>query len=193
MKKLEPARTVMTAEELYHVPSELPGVGDRFYELDQGVLLVREPGGYYHSNIGHELAMHLGSYAKRHKLGVVVGADMGFVLQRDPDTVLSPDVAFIDVTRIPTGDAESKYLEGAPDLAVEIVSPSDRLAALDRKMRKYLDAGTRLGWVVNKQRETVTLYRKDTIPRVLTVDHYLSGEDVIPGFRMAIRELYRGA
>jgi len=181
---------MLDAEALYHLPAVLPGVGSRFYELDRGTLCVREPGGLYHGSAGVKISAALLHYVEVRRLGVVVGADVGFVLQRNPDTVLSPDVAFIRTDRVPTAHAALRFFEGAPDLAVEVMSPSDRWPAVAAKASRYLQAGSRLVWVVDPPRRTVTVYRPDTAACVLNGGETLEGREVIPGFRMLVDAVF---
>lgn len=189
--KVMRAKRLMTAEELYHLPKSEPGRSDQFYELDRGVLIIREPGCLYHSVMGGTLFAALHYHARHHHLGIVFGPDLGCVLRRDPDTVQSPDVAFIRTDRIPTGDDRLKFFEGSPDLAVEVISPSDRLTKVDKKVRSFLEFGSRIVWVVNPRNQTITVHKPNTIPYVLAVGTELDGEDVVPGFKISVAEVFR--
>jgi len=181
----------ISAEALYDLPRELPGVGARFYELNHGELLVREPGGVYHSSTGSRLLARLLDHVEQHQLGLVVGADVGFVLHRNPDTVRSPDVAFIRAARIPSDDVIHLFFEGAPDLAVEVLSPSDRRSKIHAKTLQYLDAGTSLVWILDPKLRQVTVHQRETIPLTLRDGDKLDGGSVIPDLQISVGSLFR--
>ena len=134
---------LMTADELLR--ANLP---DRRVELIRGVLVVREPAGGRHGRVAAELARLIGTHVHDHHLGVVYGAETGFTLTRGPDTVRAPDVAFLQRDRVPTPEPGG-FLPLAPDLAVEILSPDDRPGETLAKVGYWLEAGTRLIWVVD--------------------------------------------
>ena len=126
---------------------------------------------------------------KDHGLGTVLGAETGFTLSRDPDTVRVPDIAFIRRDRLPVELPEG-YWPAAPDLAVEVVSPNDTIREVDEKAKAWLAAGTMMVWVVNPAWHTVTVYRSATDIKTLTEDDELTGDDVLPGFRCRIAEIF---
>jgi Uma2 family endonuclease len=119
----------------------------------------------------------------------VFGADTGFILSRAPDTVRAPDIAFVAEGRFETG-LPFGYVPFAPDLAVEIVSPSNTASELQAKVLEYLEAGTRLVWVIDPRRETVMVYRSRDDIRILGRDDELDAADVLPGFKLALSELF---
>jgi Uma2 family endonuclease len=125
----------------------------------------------------------------QHKLGLTVGAETGFILRRRPDTVRGADVAFVSKARLPDPLPKS-YFPGAPDLAVEVVSPDDRYKDVERKAKAYVDAGSKLVWVVDPRRRTVTIHRSQSDLVVLPEDEDLEAGDVIPGFRCSVAELF---
>lgn len=175
----------MTAEELIMLPR-----GRMCYELVRGELIEMSPAGHKHGRIVVNLTVPLGYYVKAHNLGAAYGAETGFKLASNPDTVRAPDVAFVSrEQRERVGDPEG-YWPGAPDLAVEILSPGDRVSAVKQKVKEYLEAGGRLVWVVSQKLRNVTVYRSLTDIRVLTENDTLDGEDVIPGFRLAVKEIF---
>lgn len=181
----------MTAEDLYDIPNHVPPLGDRSYELEYGALRVREPGGFYHSAVGIRIAMRLARYAEEQELGVVLGADTGFIVQRDPDSVLAPQVSFVGTPRVPDDETmRRQFFEGAPDLAVEIVSADDRRVDVDRKARRWLGAGAYLVWILDARTRSVTVYRPDVVPYTLDVTETLHGGEVVPGFRVPVAELF---
>jgi Uma2 family endonuclease len=176
---------VMTSGEL----AEIEDDGQRRYELLRGELLEMGPTGDEHGAIQFELARRLGNYIVEHQLGRGYGAETGFLLARDPDTVLAPDITFVRADRLPA-ERQGPYLALAPDLVVEIVSPSDRLSRVNDKMLTYLDAGVRLVWIVDPQRQIVTTYAADGTVRVLRDADELDGGDVLPGFRLPVADIF---
>jgi len=176
---------LMTAEDLWNLPDD----GNRS-ELIRGELRTMAPAGFEHGDIGSEIVSRLRQHAKAHGLGTVVGADTGFVLARDPDTVRSPDAAFVNQGRVGAVGVTKKFFPGAPDLAVEVVSPSDTLIEVEEKVNEWLSAGTRIVWVVNPKRRTVTIHKAGPQVQVLAETDPLSGEDVVPGFACGVGELF---
>lgn len=175
----------VTAEELL----QMSGDGVR-RELVRGELRTMSPSGGQHGAIGMNLGAPLTQHVRSRDLGVVFGAETGFLVGRDPDTVRAPDLAFVPKKHIPAGGVPVSFWDGAPDLVVEVVSPSDRVNEVDEKVRDWLDAGTRLVWVVNPRPRTVTVYRADVKPSVLIEGDTLDGADVVPGFRLPVAEIF---
>ncbi len=175
----------MTADELLALPKR-----NTLYELVDGELRSMVPAGGQHSAIHARLAVVLGSYVAERRLGVLFGADTGFILRRDPDTVRSPDLAFVRADRIPRGGPDPKYVAGAPDLAVEVLSPSDSVAGCEEKLASFFAAGCRLAWMIDPARDTLAVYVPPVTPaRVLGLDDVLDGRDVVPGFSACARDL----
>jgi Uma2 family endonuclease len=180
----ETAKRLLTAEELYEHPDD-----DMRRELVRGELRVSEPPGWGHGNIATRVIVRLGAYVEAHGLGYVTG-EAGYVLERGPDTVRGPDAAFIRWDRRPGPDVEHRYFEGAPDLAVEIVSPSDRAGEIAETVEGYLAKGTRAVWVVYPTRRQVVVYTPDGAARTLRESDRLDGGDVVPGFSCPVAELF---
>lgn len=143
-----------------------------------------------HGKVAIELATPLAMHVEAIGLGVVLAAGTGFLIQRNPDTVRAPDVAFVAKSRIPSGGIPEKFIPFAPDLVAEVVSPGDTLIEVEEKVQDWLDAGVRLVWVVNPKRRTVTIHRPGADPRVLRESDLLSGEDVVADFSLRIAELF---
>lgn len=181
----EQHRSEMTAEELFNLPDD----GWR-YELIRGELRRMPPTGIQHGQIASLLTQLLTAYVRTHNLGVVCTAEAGFRLAQHPDVVRAPDVAFIARERIPAEGVPAGYWPGAPDLAAEIVSPSDRFDDVVEKVAEYVAAGTRLVWVVHPRTQTVMVYRASGEVRLLRGHEELSGEDVIPGFTCPVSALF---
>ncbi|MCW5851838.1 MAG: Uma2 family endonuclease [Anaerolineae bacterium] len=163
--------------------------GDSHYELAQGRLVVTGLTGGEHGALIVEVGAALRAYVAHRQLGVVL-LRTGYCLARNPDTVRSPDVSFLRQERIPASGLPRGYIDGPPDLAVEIVSPGDRAEDIEAKVQDYLAYGTRLIWVVQPRTRTVTVYYPDGQARVLRGEDRLNGEDVVPGFTLALADLW---
>jgi Uma2 family endonuclease len=152
------------------------------------VLIVREPPGAMHGRVAMDLGIALGMYAKQAGAGKVYAAETGFKLAQDPDTVRAPDVAFVARDRLPPADLTA-YAPLAPDLVVEVVSPSDRPGEVLAKVADWLNAGTRLVWVVDPLRRQARVYRQDGSVTLLNATDALEGEDVLPGFSCQLESI----
>lgn len=180
----EPQRRPLTAEDLYDLPLD-----DVRAELVGGELVCEPPAGFEHGVRAAGIGYHLLRFIEDHPIGVVCGAETGFVLFRNPDTVRAPDAAFVTRERAECFVDREKYFEGAPDLAAEVVSPGDFRREVAEKIRDYLAAGTRLVWVIDPRRRTVTVHRPGADPRVLGPDDLLEGGDLLPGFALPVSRL----
>lgn len=177
---------LLTAEDLEAMPS-----ADQQYELVRGELKPMSPAGTRHSTIAVRFASRLVSHVDSNNLGLVIGADGGFVVSRSPDVVLVPDVGFIRAARLtPEIDLE-RFFRGAPDLAVEVVSPSDRLSDVAAKARQYLAVGTLAVWFLAPAGRTVIGYGTNDWVQTLAEPDELDGGDVVPGFRIRVWEIFR--
>lgn len=179
----EKEKRLLTAEDLWHMPRD-----GRRYELVKGELVEMTPVGPRHGAIARRLAGQLGDFADAHQLGETM-VETGFCLECRPDTVRAPDVSFLSRERMPPEDHEG-FVPGAPDLAVEIISPSERDTDVQAKVMDYLTHNTRLVWVVRPHQRTVTVYRPDGTARVLRQTDTLEGEDVVPGFALLLEKLF---
>ena len=173
----------MTAEELLltHLP-------DKRVELVRGVLVVREPTGFRHGAVSARLTRLLADHVDAHRLGCVLTAQTGFQLATAPDTVRGPDVAFVSHERLPDPEPAG-YAALAPDLVVEVLSPGDRPGETLAKVADWVNAGTRLVWVVDPVRRQTHVYRQDGSEALMAEDRALDGEDVVPGFSCALKEI----
>ena len=174
---------ITTAEQLFEAPDLGP------CELVRGELIMVSPPGYAHGSIEARIARALANFVEANELGDVLAGEPGFIIARDPDTVRAPDVAFVRADRIPTGDS-TRYFEGAPDLAVEVLSPNDRASEVNAKVCDWLDAGCRMVWVVDPATKTVSVYRSRTKIVVLGLSDTLDGGEVLPGFSLALAEVF---
>jgi Uma2 family endonuclease len=178
--------TLMTAGEL----GQLPDGGVHRYELVKGVLVTMAPPGFGHGGTAFRLGHLMQLAIDQRGLGGEVVVESGFQLEEDPDTVRGLDVAYVARERLPATDARDGYYRGAPDLAVEVVSPHDTATEVLEKVQEYLTAGSRLVWVVDARTRTVTVYRPDGSAQVLRETDTLSGEAVLPGFAPPVREIF---
>ena len=174
-----------TASELFGMPDD----GFR-YELVKGELRKMSPSGSEHGAVIVNITVLLAQYVKSNKLGVCFGAETGFKIESDPDTVRAPDVAFIRRERIPASGITKKFWPGAPDLAVEVLSPGDTRAEVDEKVEDWLQTGARAVWVINPKRRGVSVYRPTTDVTRLSEDDELDGGEVVPGFRCKVSEIF---
>lgn len=176
---------IMTADELFEMEKD-----EYRYELIQGRLICTAPTGGDHSLIGLGFGARLWLHVREGGYGNAYGSDAGFIFARDPDTVLSPDAAFLRHDRVPTPEEHSRFLPVVPDLTVEVISPSDRLVQVREKAEYYIEAGVRLVWVINPRNRTVIVYSPDSPPHTLNQDDELDGGDVLPDFRLAVSEIF---
>ena len=157
-------------------------------ELVRGTLIVREPPGTGHGARAARLTLRVGAFVERHDLGQVFAQDTGFKIERDPDTVRAPDVAFVARERLAHIPDEG-YAELAPDWVAEILSPSDRPGEVLEKVGQWLSAGVRVVWVLDQVRGDARIYRADGTVSTVEPDGELNGEDVLPGFRCPLRDI----
>lgn len=176
---------LMTAEELWRMPDD----GMR-HELVRGELRTMPPSGFEHGEFTGEFDTSLRSHVRASRLGRVVAGETGFKLTQDPDTVRAPDIAFVSNERLAGLGRVRGYFPGAPDLAVEVISPHDLYTEVEEKIAEWLEHGTRMVCVVNPRRRSVAVHRPGQPVRTLGMDDVLDGEDVVPGWRLSVRDLF---
>lgn len=168
---------------------KMPDDGFR-YELVRGILKKMSPSGKKHGKVAVKITTPLAQFVQEHHLGEIYAAETGFRIASDPDTVRAPDVSYVSSRRVAEiGDIDG-FLPGAPDLAVEVVSPGDSYTEVEEKVFGWLDAGTRMVVVANPRKKTVAVYRSRTQIKVLTETDTLTGEDVIPGWALPLAGLF---
>jgi Uma2 family endonuclease len=179
------ATNLLTAEDLLNLRDD----GYR-YELEWGVLRRMPPPSVRHGRIMSRVCFHMEAYADESGAGVVF-ANGGVIVEQGPDVVRGPDVAFVTTSRLPPDWDFSGYLPFGPDLAIEIISPSEEQHDIEKKIAEYFAAGTRLVWLFDPETRTVTARRPDGSARVDVEGEEVDGEDVLPGFRLAVAEIFR--
>ena len=176
---------LLTADDLLALHSK--GVKG---ELIRGVLCETVSTGIEHGEIGRNFAGEIRSFVKPRRLGRVATSDSGIRLERNPDTVREPDVAFISAGRLPLGTRVTGYSEVPPDLVVEIASPSNSNREMHDKAKMWLHHGVRMVWVADPDTRTVDVYLQDGPTITLTEEDTLDGGPVLPGFTLPVREVF---
>jgi Uma2 family endonuclease len=180
---------LMTADELLTMP-HCDGKNDYRFELIRGELKKMSPTGGTHGILCAELAIALGIFLKSTHLGLVFGAETGFLVEHNPDTVVGADAAFVSHERLKDVENIDKFLPFAPDLAVEVLSPGNTVQEIDEKIAFYFAAGSRAVWVFNPKRRTVAVYSSPLEVRILGEQETLDGGDVLPGFTLELAKLF---
>ena len=157
------------------------------HELVQGELLVTPPPKHSHSALVSELVITLGQFVRQHNLGRVYTSETGFILAAEPPTVRVPDVSFVRRDRMPPKSQED-YIHGAPDLAIEVVSPSEPAQQLKRKLVQYFEAGCQEAWVVFPEDRETQVFRSSTSFVVIPAEHPLT-TPLLPGLQLRLSEL----
>lgn len=175
-----------TATELV-TAEHLSAMGSGRRELIRGEVIEMTPAGGWHGAVAFEIGRRVANFAVEHRLGWVYAAETGFLLERNPTTVRAPDVGFVMRERVVETDA---YFPGAPDLAVEVLSPTDTFSEVTEKVEMWLAHGTRQVWVVDSRRRRVKVYRGDRTVTDLAEEDTLDGADLLPGFRLPVRDCF---
>ncbi len=175
----------LTADELMDLPDD----GFR-YELVRGELIRKMATGVEQALIVDNCYWSLSGYARRHNLGRALPSDLGYRLENAPDVVRIPDLAFVRRERIDAVGVIREYFPGAPDMAIEVISPNDRYAEVESKLQDYFRAGTLMVILLESRTRTAKVYRSLTDVTVLTEADTLDGGDVVPGWRMPIADIF---
>jgi Uma2 family endonuclease len=176
---------LITAEQLYQMPAD----GFR-YELVRGELKKMTPSGFTHGKVVVKLTAPLAFHVEANALGVVLGAETGFKIAGNPDTVRAPDIAFIKQDRLRELGSTEKFWPVAPELAVEVLSPGDTVYEIEEKVAAWLAAGSAMVWVLNPRLRTIHVHRPNSPTRTLNENDSLEGHEVIPGFRIKVAEIF---
>jgi|SRR5215203_5729762 len=176
---------LVTAEDIAAMGSDTP------YELIEGVLHEVSPSWIMPSIIAQTISGWLAPFVRERRLGFISGEEGGFLLRRDPDTVVAPDLAFVAKQRIPKDYDFRSFFPGPPDLAVEVVSFSDTSADVLRKLAVYAAADTPVVWVIYPTQKAVTIHALGEPPRTFGEQDVLKGGEVLPGFELSVSEIFR--
>ena len=178
----------MTADEFYRWVN-LPENRELHVELERGAVIEMPPPGKYHGFVCGNIAGILRNYAVKRARGYVCTNDAGLIVERDPDTVRGPDVTFYDDNQ--TADTmDRQFAERPPVLAVEVMSPNDRLNRTLLRISQMLELGVRMVWVVDPETRDVSVYRRGAAHRLVATDQELTGEDVLTEFRCRVSEFF---
>jgi len=161
---------------------------DGLWELIDGAPIAVTPSAGLSSMIASRIAGHVFVYLGRHPIGHQFSSDAGFVLFADQPTVRSPDFAVVLRTRLP--EVPASFVPIPPDLAVEVLSPTDRLSEALSKIAMYLEAGIPLVWLIDPVNRTATIFQQDKVPVTIGADGVLDGEEVLPGFTLSLATLF---
>ena len=165
----------------------LPKNGHK-YELLDGEL-TQSPAFANHGTICVRLILLLGEFVQARSLGAIYDSGTGFRL--GPKLLLSPDVSFVSNARLKQLlVAPDKFLHGAPDLVVEVLSPSDRMAQINRKLEHFFEHGTKLAWLVNWRKAQIHIYTADSIEALTAPTDVLTGGTVLPGFKCKLNRIF---
>lgn len=181
----------ISADEFWEIVQRSEYEGVRL-ELIEGVIHQMAGGtGGDHGEITHQCARLVGNFVADHRLGRMTAAETCYILYKNPngkDTVRCPDIGFITLERAP-GPLASGYVPFAPDLAVEVISPGNEAAEIHNKVLDYLRYGTRLVWVIYPDSQTLVVHTSSG-SKILMLDDTLDGADVLPGFKLAVRDIF---
>jgi Uma2 family endonuclease len=177
----------MVATRPLTIPEFQAEAREGLWELIDGEPIAVTPSSDRSSWIATEVAYYIRVYLHDNPIGRVFGADAGFILFADRNTVRAPDAAFVRLERLP--ELTGAFVPIPPDLAVEVLSPSDRLADALSKVTMYLQAGVPLVWLIDPIRRTATIFRQESSPATIGVDGVLDGDEVLPGFTLPLTRL----
>lgn len=190
MTKQLSATPTLSAQEPLLTGEELFNMGDvGRAELVRGELIQFMPTGHPHGCVESNLAMLLGAFVKTHNLGRVLTGETGLYTQRDPDTVRGMDVAYISHERLAQVKSTS-FLDVAPELVIEIMSPSDSWTEINDKIEEYFEVGVKLIWIVNPKRKRVHAYHSFTELDLFNTEDMLTGGVVLPDLEIRVADIF---
>ena len=180
-------KTLLTAEDVAAMPERING---HRYELHRGEVVEMAAANFVHGYFMLRIGELLSRFVYAHSLGAVIGGDPGITTERNPDTVLAPDVAYFSTSRMPRPIPRRGFTEAIPDLVAEVASPDDRAGAIERKTQRWLAAGARIVWNVYPDCRTVEAAYADGGRRIYKEGEMLDAEPLLPGFTVAVDELF---
>ncbi len=176
---------ITSAEQLFRSSDD----GSRF-ELVRGVLIVMSPAGSEHGWIASRILIRLGTHVEANDLGKTFAAETGFLIEVNPDTVRAPDAAFVSHERLGTAPPSTSYLQVAPDLVAEVVSPNDSSTDVEAKAEQWLEAGSRIVLVADPKNQTLRVYKSKSQIEVLHSGDELSCGDLCGGWKISVNEIF---
>ncbi len=184
--------TVYSADEFWEL-SQRPEYADMRLELSKGRLIVMSPTGWEHGDITALLVTFVNVFVMENKLGRVTTGEAGFILYNNPDPdgkdiVRVPDVGFIAAAHVPK-KLSKKFIPFAPDLAIEVISPSESASEIHEKVAEYLQYGTRMVVLFYPDTQSAGVYTPTTY-QTLTIDDVWDGSTVLPGFQLPLKRLF---
>ena len=190
MNRISEIRTYHTADEFFKIAHSLGRC-----ELIDGKIKQMGPAGGTHGEVALKIGARLWVFVEEHKLGKAFAAETGYIIRHaqregERDTVRGIDASFVRKERIPSEGIPEKFIPFPPDLAIEVVSPGDTRREVAEKVQEYLETGVPLIWIVRPNERTVTVYRQNGDVEVKRDDDVLSGEDVVPGFTLAVHQIF---
>jgi Uma2 family endonuclease len=177
-------KKLLTAEEFFLLPD--PDDGSQ-QELVRGEIITMPPPGGMHGVSCNKVGRRLGNFVEEGDRGTVASNDTGFITERGPDSVRGPDVAYWSKEKLPV--VPVGYIEVAPDLLVEVLSPSNTWKQIRAKLKEYFAKGVRLVWVIAPEDRTLTIYRTLDEGRLLHETATVTGDEVLPGFTCRVSDL----
>ncbi len=175
---------LLTAEEFFRLPA--PG-DETQQELVRGEVITMPPHGGMHGVSCNKTGRRLGNFVEDNDRGTVTSNDTRFITERGPDSVRGPDIAYWSKERLPA--IPLGYIEIAPDMLVEVLSPSNTTKQILAKLREYFARGVRLVWVIAPEDRALTVHRTPEEGRLLHETASVTGEDVLPGFTCRVSDL----
>ena len=184
---VEAPKKVWTEAELQALPED-----GYIHEVVNGELVMSPKNNWYHGRICVRLVTALANFVSEHRLGAVLDSSTGFWMHNR--NCRAPDISFVPKSRLAAlgfKPKDKRFFPGAPDLAVEILSPNNTRAEIDERLRDFFSSGTRLAWIINPDTECVEICRALTQRKLLGSGAFLEGEDVLPAFRYPIANLFK--
>lgn len=182
---MTPMTGLMTAEQLLQLPQ-----GQWRYELVRGELRRMSLAGHVHGRIAMAIGARLALFVREHGLGATYAAETGFMLRRAPDTVRAPDASFVTAARLASMTLPpAGYFPGAPDFAIEVISPSDTYTEVEEKVAEWLEAGAQVVVTLDPRRKTGIVYRLGQVLLLTATDH-LTVPDLLPGWSVPLNEIF---
>jgi Uma2 family endonuclease len=181
---------LITADELLVMPHRDEHGNDCRLELIRGEVYIKELFSPAHGILCSEIMTALGAFVEDTDLGLVLGTGTGFLVEQNPDSVIGIDVSFVSHERLEEVENLDGFLPFAPDLAVEVMSPSNTMREMEEKVALYFGAGARAVWVFNPKKRTAAVYTSPSNVRILNEQETLEGGEVLPGFKLELSKLF---